>query len=507
MSFIKVRQFKYLEDLITEANLIAAADSGSNRDTDSNQDSNEWLNMLLDSLVDRAIPMDKYEDQFLIESAETVATYLKYCQGRLSQITEALVSELSKNDPSTVEVQRLVADQGRFAKRIDLLDQIYQAAKARENAEVKRLADELSAQIELIKSLFKESYEKPLDMAARQNKEALTIIESPDTPPADKLENSAKIILVFELVNKISANLPDDVQDEIKRDESYYSDKVEAVIGPDELSKIREAGGFDREEAVLLNRIVKLNYTTFTTQKEFETEIADIRAKINALHGQSKTRVESKPETIKYMTTLVDQAEAVILQRIQDKSIQVDRAKGIHFDFNVKLKLYEKVELPVTGKQIADESTVMKLRKGLQSLLDLFLSGAGAPITPAGQAWADLGKRVHDIYAKTLNTAAKATGRLLKGREGEIKADAISRMFIPNTEVINQKTEATFEDAVAPGISAQVPGSIGGMGAIVAPTPTSIGSGDNFNPPRKKKSDKKDKRVLEFSDFVNQFLK
>jgi hypothetical protein len=88
-----------------------------------------------------------------------------------------------------------------------------------------------------------------------------------------------------------------------------------------------------------------------------------------------------------------------------------------------------------------------------------------------------------------------------------MKADAISRMFIPNTEVIDKKKGATFEDAVAPGISAQVPGSIGGMGAIVAPTPTSIGSGDNFNPPRKKKNDKKDKRVLEFNDFVNRFLK
>lgn len=507
MSFIKVKRFKHLEDLIAEANLITAADPNAGKGTDSEQNDNELFNTLLDRLVDRAIPVDAYEDQFLIESAETVATYLKYCQGRLSQITEALASELSKDDPSTVEVQRLVADQGRFAKRIDLLDQIYQAAKARENAEVKRLADELSAQIELIKSLFKESYEKPLGMAARQNKESLTIVESPDTQPADKLENSAKIIRVFELVKKIAANLPDDAQDEIERDESYYEDKIEATIGPDELSKIREAGGFDREEAVLLNRIVKLNYTTFTTQKEFETEIADIRAKINALHGQSKTRVESKPETIKYMTTLVDEAEAVILKRIQDKSIQVDRAKGIHFDFNVKLKLYEKVELPVTGKQIADESTIMKLRKGLHSLLDLLLSGAGAPITPAGQAWANLGKRVHDIYAKTLNTAAKATGRLLKGREGEMKADAISRMFIPNTEVVDKKGKATFEDAVAPGVSAQVPGSIGGMGAIVAPTPTSIGSGDNFNPPRKKKSGKKDKRVLEFNDFVNQFLK
>ena len=67
--------------------------------------------------------------------------------------------------------------------------------------------------------------------------------------------------------------------------------------------------------------------------------------------------------------------------------------------------------------------------------------------------------------------------------------------------------QATFEEAVAPGVSPQVPGSIGGMGNPVAPTPTSLGSGDNFNPKKRKKSSKKDNRVLEFNEFVNQFLK
>jgi hypothetical protein len=507
MSFIKVKRFKYLEDLIAEANLIATGDQNSDEDTNTKPTENEMYNELLDGFVDRAIPTDIYEDQFLIERAETVATYLKYCQERLAQITQALTDELLQADPSTVKVQQLVSDQGKFAKRIDLLDQIFQAAKARENEEVKRLAESISSQIESIKDLFIKSYETPLAAAAKQNKKSLAVVESQEADPVEKKAQAAEILRRFDLIEQIATNLPDETQEQISRDESYHEDKIKSNIGDEAFAEISKASGFDREEAVLLNRIVKLNYTTFTTQKEFETEIADIRAKINALHGSSKVRVESRPETIKYMNTLVDQAEAVILKRIQDKSIQVDRAKGIHFDFNVKLKLYEKVELPVTGKQIADESTVMKLRKGMQSLLDLFLSGAGAPITPAGQAWADLGKRVHDIYAKTLNTAAKATGRLLKGREGEMKADAISRMFIPNIEVIDKKKSATFEDAVAPGLSAQVPGSIGGMGAIVAPTPTSIGSGDNFNPPRKKKNDKKDKRVLEFNDFVNMFLK
>jgi len=59
--------------------------------------------------------------------------------------------------------------------------------------------------------------------------------------------------------------------------------------------------------------------------------------------------------------------------------------------------------------------------------------------------------------------------------------------------------EQVDEDSVSPGASPQVPGSISGMGNPVAPTPTSIGSGDNFNPSQKRK--KKGKKILEFSEF------
>jgi hypothetical protein len=249
----------------------------------------------------------------------------------------------------------------------------------------------------------------------------------------------------------------------------------------------------------------------FTTEEELEAEFSDIRSKINALYGSDGKHIESNPETIKYMTDLVNEAYAVAKRKLSDKSIELNKAKGIHYDFNVKLKLHEVVDLPVTGAQIADASKIMKFRKALSSLLDLIFGGQGEdPMTKAGQAWANFGKRLTTVYSKTLNTTAKAVGKALKGREGEIKGDALSRMFIPSPDTILKEPSAqsaTFEDAVAPGLSAQVPGSISGMGNPVAPTPTSIGSGDNFNPAKKRGKGKKDKRVLEFNDFVHQFLK
>jgi hypothetical protein len=148
----------------------------------------------------------------------------------------------------------------------------------------------------------------------------------------------------------------------------------------------------------------------------------------------------------------------------------------------------------------------MKFRKGLTSLLDLLFGGGARRETEAGQAWAGFGKRTSNIYAKTLNTVAKTAGRIIGGKPGEMAGDALSRMFIPNTDVLDAKpTKSVFEESASPGLASQVPGSIGGMGNIVAPTSTSVGSGDRFDSPKSKKS--KRKRILEFNEFVLHFIK
>jgi hypothetical protein len=140
--------------------------------------------------------------------------------------------------------------------------------------------------------------------------------------------------------------------------------------------------------------------------------------------------------------------------------------------------------------------------------MDLLFSSSVGPTTPAGEAFAGFGEQVHKIYALTLNKSAKVIGKTLKGREGEMKADALSRLFIPGTEVLNKDTAVKEEGGapaggVAPGVSPQVPGSIGGMGPIKAPTATSFGSGDNFNPTKTKKK-KKHSMILGFADFVRE---
>jgi hypothetical protein len=147
----------------------------------------------------------------------------------------------------------------------------------------------------------------------------------------------------------------------------------------------------------------------------------------------------------------------------------------------------------------------MKFRKASQDLMNLLFKGSDE--TVAGKAFKDTGKWLHTIYAKTLNGAAKLIGKAVGGREGEMKADAVSRMFILDTTVVDEpKPKQVSEDGVAPGVSPQVPGSIGSMGPIVAPTADSVGSGDKFismdDITTKKK--KKKSAILGFADFIKE---
>jgi hypothetical protein len=169
--------------------------------------------------------------------------------------------------------------------------------------------------------------------------------------------------------------------------------------------------------------------------------------------------------------------------------------KGIHYTFNISLPLFKTVMLPVTGKQIADNTFIAKAKQKFIEITKALLGDDTGPKSDLAQAMYNLGSSFSKAYSFALNRTAKMIGKAVGGREGEIKADAVSRMFMPTTEYLD-KIDKVAEEAVAPGVAMQVPASIGGMGPIVAPTRTSLGSGDDFSPKKKKK------RIMEFSEFL-----
>lgn len=511
MAKFQVKRLKAIEDLLAEANIIRAQDvdnqSGGEEDSSMSSDEQkmvEEFDKYLDKFLDAAVDPNEFKDIEVKRGKVIIEKYLEYCKGRLDRLSQKIKDALAAGDSQT-EVRELTEQQFNIAKKITMLEEIYTSLKEREDAEVRQIADDVIKKIDEIQQILAKEYMEVIQVAGKKNFELVETIEDAKVE-SEQETATAELVSAWTSIDTITANLNPSYQEELTRLKNETYNRVKKKIGQDKFDTIfQSAGSFGKEEADLIARIVRLNYKAFTSQKEIDTEFADIRSKVNSLKGQTKLRPAASPETIKYLSDMVDQAEAIIYRRFKDKSISLSSAKGIHYDTNVKLKLYERVSIPVTGKQIADESTVMKLRKNFQSLVDLLFGGGDDSRTKAGQAWFNVGKKVSTIYSKTLNTTAKAAGKLIKGREGEMKADALSRLFIPNTSVLDKTAKAVFEEPVGPGLSFQVPSSIGGMGDPVAPTRDSVGSGDNFNP--KKKSSSKKKRILEFNDFVSQFLK
>ena len=501
--FLKVKRFKHIEDLLAEANLIRIGSGEPDADTGTDtsqykqtaEDLRQW-DIFLDSMIDKVINADAWKEEDIIKSKSNVEEYLDYCKKRLSRITELIKETLTKKGPDHKKTLKSLTDQHTaIAKRISLLDELYTKIKVRESQQIKQIAEEISAKIKAAQDALKDSYMIIIQDAAKQNQNNLTDLTTASTQQ-QKEEAATEILSDWVIIEEVTEDFTDEDKDELNRAKTYTEDKIKEEIGEERLTALKSERPYTREELKVLERIIKLKYTDFTTEKELTDEIKQIRAKINALQGQSKE------DTIRELTKLLDMAEISLLAKLKNKEIELNRTKGIHFDLNKRLKLYERVSIPVTGKQIADDTALMKFRKGLTSLMDLLLGSAARPMTPAGEAFANFGAMVHKIYAKTLNKTAKVVGKALKGREGEMKGDALSRLFIPDTSVVDDKPAAAFEEAgSAPGVAIQVPGSIGGMGAIVAPTATTLGSGDNFNPVKKKKK-KKTTHILEFADFL-----
>lgn len=502
--FLKVKRFKHIEDLLTEANLIQIGSGEPDVDetqlTQEQQAAISEMEKFLDSMIDKSIKVDAWKESDILKTKQTVEFYLNYCKQRLQKITDSIkeaMAEVAQADNKRVakkKLKKLVSQQSQIAKRISVLDDLYGQLKSKESLQIKQVAEEVSKKIEDVQKVLQESYVQIIEVAAKKNQENLSSLEK-SQDPEEKDRIAEDIIDSWIILDDVTEDFSDEDKDQLARAKNYTEDKIKDEVGAHKFEVFMGDRPYSREELKVLERIIKLNYTDFRTEGELKTEIAQIRAKINALIGQSKE------DTINELSKMLDKAELALLAKLNNKNLELDRAKGIHFDFNKRLKLYEKVSLPVTGKQIADESTIMKFRRGLKSLMDLLFSANDKPLTPAGEAFANFGQHFHNVYAKTLNKTAKIIGKAIKGREGEMKADALSRMFIPGPAVLDTKKEAAFEEAgSAPGMAVQVPGSIGGMGPITPPTATSFGSGDNFNPPKKKK--KRAGHILEFSDFI-----
>lgn len=528
----KVRRFQQLENLILESDIIRFEDqfselndefkpyAESQQDTSGDPNAETWkkMDILLDSLLDRGIvDLDgelkdpSYAKQFgTTWGTRIVDAYLDYCTKRLKRLSDSLDEELKKERLDNEVIKTLTITRILVAARVQTIEKIYEFLKSSGQPEVNKFADSVLKKTAGIKDKMSSQNNNAIVIVSEVVKPELVKVISTDTPDLEKEVHAERIITTLVSFEKILPFYGDEAKESAKRAADTVKQAIKEEIGEKRYTTIYETVLSNDQEVQILKRILNLRHQNFTSEDEILKEIDQIKVSINGLEGTRGGRPLSKPEVIAFLKKTLDEEAEYVLTRAREKTITLKDSKGIHFDFKTKLKLYEEVQLPVTGKQIADASWLMKFRKRFTYIANLLPVGS-TPVTAAGQAWADLGKQTHKAYAIALNAAGKFIGKMLKGREGEMKGDAITRLFIPDTDVLNEPgplSKNSVSEEAAPGVAMQVPGSIGSMGPITPPTADSIGSGDNFNQPKKKKKKKtvyeERMEIMNFESFVSK---
>lgn len=521
--FLKVKRLQAFENLILETDLIqigneaesilnketSGESSGESTDTSSDQEdkdqgqtgskreaTSEDIDRLLDMLfnlgeddLNERIGDPAFKKIFSDPRMKVVFDrYFAYLNERVEVYRKELADALNKPEINSAEIDRITERLTKIVCRVRVVEIVYEKMSAEKAAD---FSDEITQKVKEVNQAILEAVSLRLSKSAERTQSAYSKFQGAQTEE-EKVEAATEVFSTLHSAEELAQEMPD-AEAGIKDAADTYTKRMASELGEARVEDIKAGIYVNKNVTVIIRRIFEFQYTNWTNEQDILTEANKLRTSIN---GFPDVSTEAK----EYLTRLVDQIQVQLIDRAKNKAFSTPKFKGIHYDFNKKLPLYERTALPVTGKQIADDSKIMKLRKALGSLISIFASQTET--TKAGEAFKQTSKWLHDIYAHTLNTSAKFIGKKIKGREGEMKADAFTRMFIPDPSVVDKpKSAQVSEDAVAPGQAIQSPGSIGGMGSIIPPTETSIGSGDNFGMPKKKK---KSGVVLDFSGFLKE---
>jgi len=511
--FINVKRLELFENLIKEAEIIKydadlndllkrlleEARRRAQGESGSELDMNAFMDAILfqlgytrsEEFVENFINGGASKKTFGDPSVEKVINeYLEYLIKKFTEFRKLLSEALSRKEINVNEVKKLEETIKYYAVRLSILERIY-ASFSNDRLTIKQFAARILEKIKSMNSSLGKVFSMTVEEAAKRTKVAYQSFESADK--SQKKEKAKEVFDELSAAKDLTEGYPEDFSNGINQAEKEYTNRISSEIGQEETDLIRKRIYVNKNIAALIRSIFEFQYTSWSKEADVTREAHALRTRVN---GYPDVSDEAKT----YLINLINEVEKSLLERLKKTEFDVSKFKGIHYDFNKRLPLYEKTALPVTGKQIADDTKIMKFRKASQYLMNLFFGPGSTPNTDQARGFEASAKWLNNIYSQTLNYTAMKIGKAWKGREGEMKADALSRLFITDTSLVDRKPKPPVtEDAVAPGVSVQTPGSIGAMGPIVPPTSTSLGSGDNFSP-KKKKS----KPILDFSSFIKE---
>jgi len=535
----KFKHIHILEQLLLESDLIVIgnevsdiitfAKENSQKEEDIMKKVDEFLSRLIENDVLNKAKNDPRVLQTLTQTflktewIEILDKYIDFVSQVLKYETEILNEMLEKGEDIELQLERIRAYKGRLAiiweayhtieesKWTDEVNALLDKIKISFTDQKKKEAEVTKALIGMAKEKMdntqadSEDFRKTVDDTVK----VATIISDFGNKDSDKKKPEPDIIDVE--WEEVQTEIEDDVEDFRKSTDDFNKKtggKASQITKRDVIIRtaIEELRNW-QDANTLESQFVKVRIMIMTDERGEIDPITKRRIPLVKLDDSAKKQ---------YMVEAIDAyLEAKARLGKYKNELDLKRYKGVSYSPSINLPLFERVKIPVTSKQMLDSSRINYLLK-IGNYLGLILGET--PEAP-GEEQKNLGKLIANFRKLTLPIVGRTisrTAKTLGGKEGQLKAEKWTRFLFTSDESGLDAPQSKIkgatkvgsgtvkEDATAPGVAFQTPATISSMGNPVAPTQTSVGSGDNFQP---KKSKKSSRNIVDFKTFYKNLGK
>jgi len=480
-----VKRLETFEKLIIESELVQI----NNAVLDVVQaDSSSWIESM-DKFLDIMIENEKQRLKIVLDlhdlspglaafldekTLKNVLAYVKFTKSRLEKKLADFDNYVKTGHASQrINSAQISKDIIMLAERLQTLQAIYKKInelvrqKGKDpfsNGVLKGLYDELNVK-------ERETNNNLVVFSKNSSDQIKSLFPGIQQKPEKEQENiTIKSAAVALALNKIGDNTRDETT---KRKTKFYAGSIfdDFIKNGGQSERYhkyyKSIEEVDYQYLSVLERIEKLR--TWNDPKTFDDEVKKIVTMIT-----STGRVFSET-VVTHLTKKLTEAVAEAQGHLELKKTTLADNKGIKFVFEKRLPLFERVDLPVTAKQIAETSFLKRVHDFFDKLGKLMPSLRD---TEMDKAMVKLGDTIKHFSAPVVHKAAGAIGNAIGGKEGKIKA---------HSHVHSIYKDKYLNEEGAPGLAMQTPSSVSSMGPITPPTPTSDGSGDKFDGNVKKK--------------------
>lgn len=535
---LKFKHIHILEKLLLESELIiigneisdiitASKESGQ-KDEDIMKKVDEFLSRLIENDILNKAKTDPQVLQTLIQAflntewIKILDKYIDFVSQVLKYETQILDEMLENGEDIQLQLERIRAYKGRLGI---VWEAYHTIEESNWTAEVNSLLDK-------IKISFTDQKKTETGVTKVLVKRAKEKMDNTDAESEDfkkTVDDSVKIaFIVSDFSNKDSDKKkpePDIIDVEWEEVNTELETEVEDFRkSTDDFNK--KTGGkaqtITKRDVIIRSAIEELrNWADLNTLESQFVKVrimimTDERGEIDPVTKQRIILVKLDTSAKKqYMSEAIDaylEAKARLGKYKTD--LDLKRYKGVSYSPSINLPLFERTRIAVTSKQMLDSSRINYLLK-IGNYLGTLLADTGfagsAEVKNIADHIARFRKATLPIVGRTISRTAKKLG----GKEAQLSAEKWTRFLFTSKESGLDDPQSKIkgatkvgsgqvkEDAVAPGVAFQTPASIGGAGNPIAPTQTSVGSGDNFQPKKKKSN----RNIVDFNTFYKNLGK